>query len=108
MNTQQALNLTDETKYSKESIKELLHRNQKAVIRGILAIYDRQTRDEQLIHTTIDHNGVGFSGCDAEILSSFAKQIQEGRELSTKQFTLAKKRILKYAGQLAKIANGEL
>jgi len=72
--------------------------------RGILAIYDRQTADEQTTEQTRYHNGVGFGATDAEILSSFAKQLQKGRTLSQKQVTIATRLMMKYAMQLARIA----
>lgn len=84
------------------------------VVRGLEAIYERQTADEKEAEATSHHNGVGFNGIDAAILSSFAKQVKawkakpEGarypRPLSEKQLALARKKMKKYAGQLARIA----
>jgi len=92
-------------------IKENLSINDKWVVSAVLAIYARQTAAEQSIESTVDANGIGFSGADGEILSSFAKQILEfnsGRSrfrqpLSPKQFGMARKKIIKYAGQLLSI-----
>ena len=95
-------------KWTKDTIKEMLERNPKAVTKGVLAIYRNQTRDEQSTQSTNHNNGIGFTGADAGILSSFAEQLLNGRNLSTKQFAIAQKKIMKYAGQLARIANGEL
>jgi hypothetical protein len=72
--------------------------------RGILAIYDHQTQDEQNTETTRYHNGVGFGAIDAQILSSFAKQLKKGRSLSPKQTEIARKNMPKYCKQLARIA----
>tara|TARA_R110000751_G_scaffold71196_5_gene143986 strand:- start:1232 stop:1552 length:321 start_codon:yes stop_codon:yes gene_type:complete len=72
--------------------------------RGILAIYDRQTADEQSNETTRYHNGVGFGAMDANILSSLAKQLKRGRALSPKQTQIANKNMPKYCKQLARIA----
>lgn len=72
--------------------------------RAILAIYARQTADEQESYTTTHHNGVGFSACDAEIMTSFALQLRKGRRLSAKQLTIAQKRMPHYARQLNEIA----
>ncbi|MDB4490240.1 hypothetical protein N9045_01855 [bacterium] len=72
--------------------------------RGILAIYDRQTQDEQNTQTTRYHNGVGFGAIDAHILSSFAEQLKKGRSLSPKQTQIAHKNMPKYCQQLARIA----
>ena len=101
--------------YDAAAIREKLQTNDKWLVRGILAIYARQTADEKQSEQTSHHNGVGFNGTDANILSSFAKQIlaweatpeAERRyptPLSPKQIALARRKMLKYAGQLAKIA----
>jgi len=100
--------------WTREEIKEMLKEDDVAVYRGILAIYNRQTVDEQATKNTHHHNGVGFSGIDAEILSSFAEQIgqwkiekKHKRPLSPKQMVYARKKIVKYSRQLAEIANSK-
>lgn len=99
----------DEKKvWKKEEIRELLETNDRAVVRGIVVIYSLQTTDEQQTAETIEHNGVGFSGIDAKFLTSLAKHILERGGLSPKQMVYARKKILKYAGQLTKVANGKL
>ena len=77
--------------------------------------YNFQTDEEQVIEDTKEHNGVGFNGVDGHILSSFATQILRWENdkkykspLSPKQMIIARKRIVKYSGQLAKIANKEI
>lgn len=92
----------------KEDIKNLLIDNDKALLRGIIAIYNFQTEEEKEIETTNYNNGIGYNGFDAEIMSSFAKQIILKGFLSKKQKEIARKKILKYSGQLTKIANKEL
>lgn len=89
---------------TKEFIKGMLLSNPNWLMRGIVAIFEKQTWDEQQTETTKEHNGVGFNGVDAELLSSFAKQIKAGRTLSTKQLHFAQKKMPKYAGQLLQIA----
>lgn len=91
--------------HTKETIKELLIRNDQAVSRGILAIFALQTADEQRAEATNKNNGMGFNGADAPILSSFAKQLRSGRTMSARQTEIARKKIIKYAGQLTRIAN---
>lgn len=88
-------------------IKEKLQSNQTWAIKGLLRIYDNQTDDEQRSETTRHWNAIGFSGCDAEILSSFAKQIRGGRTMSDKQMKLIFKKVPKYARQLNDIATAE-
>ena len=86
--------------WKKDEIKELLQTNDRAVLRGLVAVYSLQTKDEKALAETVEHNGVGFSGFDAEILTSFAKQVQEQGKLTDRQMEVARKRVLKYAGQL--------
>ena len=103
------------TIHTVDTIKTLLETSNAAVERALQVIYERQTSDEQAIGTTKHENGVGFSGADAEILSSFACQVNSkvgqpdkylgrprklGECLSPKQMALARKKISKYARQL--------
>ena len=74
-------------------------------VKGMLKIYEFQTATEQQIGTTKDHNDVGFSGCDAEILSSFCEQVKKGRTLSEKQMALVFKKMPKYWNQLSKLSD---
>jgi hypothetical protein len=74
--------------------------NDKALFRAIIKIYERQTLDEQEAEETSERNGVGFSGCDANILSSFAKQLIVKGYLSPKQITIARKKMPKYWKQI--------
>ena len=69
-------------------------------VRGMLVIYAKQTAAEQVEQTTNELNSVGFSGCDAEILSSFSQQVQRGRTLSPKQMAIVFKKMHKYWEQL--------
>lgn len=105
--------------YTTDEIVNMLKTSNYAVERAILAIYERQTADEQAAQKTDKNNGVGFSGFDAKIFSSFAQQIMankynkgNGLRLSPKQFEVARKldkngnmKIGRYAKQLAGIAN---
>ena len=94
--------------WNKEEIKEKLMTDIRWLERGIVAIYKKQTQDEKVKKETNKHNNVGFTGADANILSSFAEQILKGKKLSEKQMFIATKRMEKYAGQLAKIANKKI
>lgn len=91
-----------------EVIREYLVKSDKVLFRGLLAIYRRQTEDEKQVKTTIYRNKVGFSGCDAEILTSLAKWLESKGFLTEKQKKIARKKMLKYAGQLSKIATGKI
>lgn len=91
--------------YTKEQIKDLLVTNDKAVERAILRLYQYQTNTEQVDRETKDKNNVGFNGVDANLLSGFAEWLKSGKHLTIKQLPYARKKIIKYAGQLANIAN---
>ena len=94
--------------WTKEEIKERMRVSDQWLIRGLLAIYKYQTEAEQSDDATLEDNGVGFNGVDAFILSQFARQFQTRGFLSPKQILVARKKMLKYAGQLATIANGKI
>lgn len=102
--------------WTKEEIQALLNTNDQAVIRGLLAIYNRQTADEKSSESTNHENKMGFNGTDARFGSSLAKQILDwqaapvkkfAKPLSPNQLAKGRKIIYKYAGQLTKIANGK-
>ena len=97
-----------EIKWSKQAIKAKLESCNDWLIRGLMAIYNRQSPTEKEYGSTSEDNGVGFNSCDAEILTSFADQYKRLKFLSPKQIQIARKRMLKYSNQLAKIANGEI
>lgn len=88
----------------KQYIVNLLEKNDNAVLRALVVLYDRQTTEEQVTKTTKDSNGRGFNARDAGILSSFAKQHLSGFRLTPKQMFYARKYLKKYAGQLLMVA----
>lgn len=94
--------------YTKNDITKMLETSDTAVQRALIAIWERQTASEKASQNTHINNSVGFNGFDAGILSSFAEQLQTKGWLSTKQMVITRKRIMKYAGQLADIANEKL
>lgn len=94
------------TDWTKEEILRLIETSDKMVERSLVKLYEKQTEDERNAEETRHHNGVGFSGFDAPFLTSLAKQIINGRQLTQKQLQSARKALRKYAGQLTKIANG--
>lgn len=69
-------------------------------LRGLIRIYERQTEDEKASGTTNNLNSIGFSGADAEILSSFAVQYMKWNRLSPKQMAIVHKKMPRYARQL--------
>lgn len=95
-----------ELKTKKEKVafvKQMLASNPAWAVRGLLKIYEFQTEAEQRVGETTEDNGVGFSGCDAHILSSFADQIKAGRQMSEKQLAIIYKKMPRYSRQLVNI-----
>ena len=83
-----------------EQLRLRLASNDRWALRALLRIYQNQTADEQTRDTTLERNGIGFTGPDAEILSSFARQYQRRGCLSPKQMTILHRRIPAYARQI--------
>lgn len=81
-------------------LKELIGENERIRVWALLKVYENQTSYEQEAQATVELNGVGFSGIDAEILSSFAQQYQARQSLSDKQMAIARKRVPAYAAQI--------
>lgn len=94
--------------WTKEEIKLLLVARDAAILRGLKVIYSLQTESEKETQSAQILNGVGFSGVDAEILTSFWEFYEKRGFLSKKQWQILRKKILKYAGQLTRVANGEI
>ena len=93
------------TKKAKQDyIREKVGTNRAWALRALVVIFNNQTDAEQAIDATTDANGVGFSGCDADILSSFAKQHLAGRNLSAKQMAIIFKKMPRYSRQLMEAA----
>ena len=67
---------------------------------ALLFLFRCQTEEEKELSATVHRNGLGFAAIDAEILSSFARQVLSGRTLSDKQLNVLKLRMAKYHGQL--------
>ena len=91
----------------KDFIRGKLEDNVKWATKGLVTIYKFQTESEKACGATHEDNGVGFSGVDSEILSSFAEQVNKKRNLSIKQIAILHRLMPKYAGQLVKIAKRE-
>lgn len=94
-------------KQSSEIIKHKLATNPNWALRGLVRIYEFQTLSEQQVGNTTEDNGVGFSGCDGEILSSFARQVIVGRNLSPKQMNLIHRKMPRYWKQIYNLIPAE-
>jgi len=97
-----------EKKWTKEEIRENIEWSDKWLYRAMKAIYDRQTQEEKSIEATVKANGVGFTGADARIMTYLTKWVIDKGALNEKWKEVARKKMLKYSGQLARIANKEV
>lgn len=77
--------------------------NQNWALRAALRIFRYQTTEEADFGATLESNGVGFSGFDANFLTSVVKQHLEGRRLTKKQSDALRRIMPKYAEQLYRI-----
>jgi hypothetical protein len=79
-----------------EHLRQRLANNDRWALRALVRIYQNQTARE----ATIERNGIGFTGPDAEILTSFASQYQRRGRLTEKQMMILRRRIPAYARQI--------
>lgn len=96
---------------TKAEIVEMLKTNDRAVMRALIVLAQRQTADEQASEVTKYNNGRGFRPCHARMGTSMGKQAERWNRLSEKQIAYwrmkdrtGKMRIEIYAGQLLEVA----
>ena len=87
--------------YTKAHIRQQLRDSRAWLERGILVIYERHQTAPQ----SQWQDGVGFSESDADYLCYLARWIEAGKQLNGKHLRRARALMMKYAGQLAEIAN---
>ena len=74
--------------------------------KAMIRIYqENQTAEEQVAKVTKEDNGIGFSGCDAEFLSSLAEQYLRRGNLSDKQMAFVHRKMPKYARQVVAMSD---
>ena len=96
-----------ETKtWTRTEIEAMINGNDRAVERAMVAIWERQTADEQASQTPNHHNGRGFCGWAARSGTYYAEWVRSGRRLTGKHLAKARKIALHHAGQLTDFANG--
>ena len=88
-------------------IKEKLKSDDNWAKKALLRIYENQTAAEQESGETVENNGIGFTGVDANILTSFAEGLKKYGNLTVKQMAYLHKAIVKYAGQIYNISDDE-
>lgn len=93
--------------WNEKRIVDLLNTNDKAALRGVLAIYKRQTFAEQRRGCTADLNGVGFSAGDAAKGTRLATRILRYGHLDGWELSEARALALRYRRQLLAIAQAK-
>lgn len=88
----------------KHYIQDLLRKNDNAVVRGVIQIYNRQTFDEQVEQESNVENGIGFSKNDAPFMSTVAIAFITGKKVDAKTFEIARNKMLHYWKQLMEIS----
>lgn len=88
----------------KNYLKHKLSTDERWAKRALLVIWSRQTESEKITHTTMQDNGQGFSGNDAEFLTALADQLRIKGFLSAKQMAWVFKKMPRYWAQLLDIA----
>jgi hypothetical protein len=92
-------------KAKKEFVRHMLETNTVWQKHALMKIYSFQTDTEQCYGTTNEYNYIGFTGADAEILSSFAVQLEQKGYLSPKQMQIVAKKMKKYWKQILTVAD---
>jgi len=92
-------------KWTVEEIKAKVNTELAWTERAVVALYDYQTADEKKADETKHLNEVGFNYGDAPYLSYVACWVKSGRHISGRHLPETRRRLEKYAGQLARIAN---
>lgn len=92
--------------WTRGEIEDMLRTQDGAVERAMVAIWERQTADEQSDQNVKHHNGRGFSHWSARSGTYFAGWVRSGRRLTGKHLDKARRIALHHAGQLTDFANG--
>jgi len=94
--------------WTAEKMINWMQKDDAQVGKMLVALLQKQTRQEQHIEKTVLRNFQGFSATDAPRLTIYAKRFQYRGFLTPKELYVARKRLHKYSKQLAAIANEKL
>lgn len=84
-------------------LKALIDTNDKAALRALELIWNRQTVDEKSDEDTKYYNGRGFSSPDARKLTGIHDFYVRKKYVSEKQMVVIRKKMKKYTGQLLEV-----
>jgi len=88
-----------------EFLKIKLSSDKNWALKCLTTIADNQTADEYENEQNEVFNGIGFTGIDSNILTSFAKQYRQRKFLTPKQMTLLFKKAPKYWKQILSVCD---
>ena len=88
-------------------VREMIATDARWALRALVVIYSFQTESEKVAEQTSVHNTVGFTGCDAEFLTSLAKQYERRGFLSEKQMKILYRVMPKYWRQIIDASDKE-
>jgi hypothetical protein len=91
-----------------EEIRAKIQEDDKWLIRAMQAIYQRQTETERANRNTKVLNNIGFNAMDADFLSGMVAFYKDRGFFTPKQIQVIRRKMIKYAGQLTKIANRKI
>lgn len=90
--------------WDKSKVQALIERNDRALARAVVRIYELQTLSERSSGATQDHNGIGFTAFDAPFLSAIASKLpQYNMQLTERQIAKVRPMMKKYWKQLLNI-----
>jgi hypothetical protein len=100
------MNITATKKDTLAFVKAKLASDPVWATKALIRIFqENQTNDEQVSQATTHDNGIGFSGCDAQFLSSLAQNYLRYGRLSEKQMSFVFKKMPKYARQVVAMSD---
>lgn len=88
----------------KEYLQNLVKTNDKALLRSVLVIYDRQTPDERISGQSTEDNNTGFTKWDAEQLTTIARKIKTKQPLTERELAICRNKMVKYWKQLMEVS----
>lgn len=92
----------------KDYLQELVRTNDRALIKSILVIYERQTDEEKYSGQTTEHNGQGFGKIDAGFFTQIVVQLKHGYPLTDRQMAVARNKMPKYWRQLMQVSKAKM
>ena len=93
--------------WTRGEIEDMLRTQDAAVERAMVAVWERQTGDEQATQNVKHSNNRGFSHWSARSGTYYAEWVRSGRRLTGKHLDKARRIALHHAGQLTDFANGK-